>query len=93
MFLSAQQPRSVEIAPTTLPAQFSPGYHNALLRPQCSFHNTWHKSGAGRVDHKPLDPSPRLRHTTHPYLAPPYHTRHHAPHTHTTPYHTKCAWP
>ena len=30
-----------------------------------------------RVDHKPLDPSPRLRHTTHPYLSPHTHTSHH----------------
>ena len=27
-----------------------------------------------RVDHKPLDPSPRLRHTTHPYLSPRTHS-------------------
>lgn len=30
MFLSAQQPRGVEIAPTTLPAQFWPIYHHAV---------------------------------------------------------------
>ena len=71
----------------------------AYLLPQCtaptmqfSSHN---ESGAGRVDHKPLDPSPRLRHTTHPYLAPllhhttiPHHTMHSylAPISHTMPY-------
>lgn len=75
----------------------------AYLLPQCtaptmqfSSHN---ESGAGRVDHKPLDPSPRLRHTTHPYLAPiphqtmPYlhHTTHHITIPHNSPIPHPCS--
>ena len=91
MFLSSQRPRGVQIAPTTLPAQFwLTFFHNALL-PQCSSPPTTRAvQGESTTNH--LIPhrdcaTPRT-HTSHPYhTTQPYN--HTAPHTHALhPYHT-----
>ena len=84
MFLSSQRPRGVQIAPTTLPAQFwLTFFHNALL-PQCSSPPTTRAvQGESTTNH--LIPhrdcaTPRT-HTSHPYhTTQPYN--HTTPHTH-----------